>query len=357
MKALSDTGSCVSTLSQSFYDSHFKHIPLHPGEEILKLECADGSSMPYSGFVTQEITSAGIPSDNIQECIFLGVPETDYNKTVPLLIGTNILDESLLYCKSKIGENFLQKSALHTSWYLAFRGIVIRERELRRKKNMLALIRSAEQKQITIPPNSSITIKGITAKEIDHQETCAMIVGTKDSALPSDFDVTLAVITYNFGKNGLIDVQITNVTTSTFYIPPRATICELQPVTVDMTYQVSSTDNTEGSIQDTLEIQTGGLSENETEEIEDLLTKHKDIFSTGETYIGHCTFVQHKINLTYEIPSKQRHRRIPPATIDEVRAHKEQLAACGIKRPSHSPYALNVVLCRKIDGKLRMCVD
>ena len=163
-----DTGSCDSTLSQSFYDSHFKHIPLHPAEEILKLEGADGSSMPYSGFVTLEITSAGIPSDNIQECILLGVPETDYNKTVPLLIGTNVLEESLLYCKSKIGENFLQKSALHTSWYLAFRSIVIRERELRRKKNRLALIRSAEQKQITIPPNSSITIKGITAKENDH---------------------------------------------------------------------------------------------------------------------------------------------------------------------------------------------
>ena len=180
------------------------------------------------------------------------------------------MDELLLHCKSKIGENFLQNAALHTSWYLAFRSIVIRERELRRNKNRLALIRSAEQKQITIPPNSSITIKGITAKEIDHQETCAMIVETEDSVLPSDFDVTPAVITYNFGKNGLVDVQITNVTTTTFNIPPRAIICELQPVTVDMTYQVSSTDNTEESIQDTLEMQTDGLSEKETKEMEDL---------------------------------------------------------------------------------------
>ena len=46
-KALVDTGSCVITLSQSFYDRFFKHIPLHPVEEILKLECANGSSMPY----------------------------------------------------------------------------------------------------------------------------------------------------------------------------------------------------------------------------------------------------------------------------------------------------------------------
>ena len=58
-----------------------------------------------------------------------------------------------------------------------------------------------------------------------------MIVETEDSVLLSDFDVTPAVITYNFGKNGLVDVQITNVTTSTFNIPPSAIICELQPVT------------------------------------------------------------------------------------------------------------------------------
>lgn len=43
--------------------------------------------------------------------------------------------------------------------------------------------------------------------------------------------------------------------------------------------------------------------------------------------------------------------------IDEIRSHLEQLAASGIIRPSHSPWASNVVLVRKQDGKLRMCVD
>ena len=43
--------------------------------------------------------------------------------------------------------------------------------------------------------------------------------------------------------------------------------------------------------------------------------------------------------------------------IDEVRAHLEQLASSGIIRESHSPWASNVVLVRKRDGSLRMCVD
>ena len=104
-------------------------------------------------------------------------------------------------------------------------------------------------------------------------------------------------------------------------------------------------------------VETEGLSENEKKSIFDLLQKHEDIFSSGDTEIGHCTFVKHMINLTDETPFKQRHRRIPPEMIDEVRSHIEQLAAGGIIRPSHSPWASNFVLVRKHDGKLRMCVD
>lgn len=43
--------------------------------------------------------------------------------------------------------------------------------------------------------------------------------------------------------------------------------------------------------------------------------------------------------------------------IDEVRNHIEQLLAAGIIRPSKSPFTSNVVLVRKKNGKLRLCVD
>lgn len=42
---------------------------------------------------------------------------------------------------------------------------------------------------------------------------------------------------------------------------------------------------------------------------------------------------------------------------DEVRSHLRQLLDIGIIRPSHSPYTSNVVLVRKKDGNLRLCVD
>jgi len=67
--------------------------------------------------------------------------------------------------------------------------------------------------------------------------------------------------------------------------------------------------------------------------------------------------VRHRIDLTDDTPFKQKHRRIPPAMIDEVRGHLQQLLASGIIRKSYSPWASNVVLARKKDNSLRMCVD
>ena len=132
-------------------------------------------------------------------------------------------------------------------------------------------------------------------------------------------------------------MQISNVTTSTFTVSPRAVIRELHPVCVDLDYDVIESDDSEESVLNQISIETFGLSENEIQRVKDLLSQHKDIFSTGDTDIGHCTFVKHSINLTDEIPFKQRHRRITPAMIDEVRAHLEQLAGSDIIRESHSP--------------------
>ena len=42
---------------------------------------------------------------------------------------------------------------------------------------------------------------------------------------------------------------------------------------------------------------------------------------------------------------------------DEARSHLRQLLDIGIIRPSHSPYASNVVLVKKKNGNLRLCID
>ncbi|MCJ8749885.1 hypothetical protein PDJAM_G00192760 [Pangasius djambal] len=63
------------------------------------------------------------------------------------------------------------------------------------------------------------------------------------------------------------------------------------------------------------------------------------------------------ITVSNEVPVRQRYRRLPPSEYEVVKAHINQLLEAQIIRESCSPYASPIVLVKKKDGSLRMCVD
>ena len=103
--ALCDTGSCVSTCSEQFYNDHLQNIELKPLSKILKIECADGNVLPYKGYIESSLKACGIPENQEQKCLLLVVPNTQYNNTTPILLGTNILTELRSECKGKLEKN------------------------------------------------------------------------------------------------------------------------------------------------------------------------------------------------------------------------------------------------------------
>ena len=71
--ALLDTGSCVSTLSKTFYEKHLSHVELMPLDNLLRLECASGQTMPYYGYIEIDIQSTGVPDGKTQTHIFVPI--------------------------------------------------------------------------------------------------------------------------------------------------------------------------------------------------------------------------------------------------------------------------------------------
>ncbi|VDI26540.1 Hypothetical predicted protein [Mytilus galloprovincialis] len=207
-QALLDTGSCVSTINEEFYNKHLSHLQLSPVEGILNVDCTDGNVLPYKGLIEADLTVKGIPLDHVQHCLFLVVPESRYSKTVPILLGTNILAEFMNTCKEKVGEKYLQDSALFTPWYLVFRCMTIREKTLKKKDNRLAIVRCAEQQRILIRPNTSVSIKGYLNQETEYQPTGAVLEATQKSVLTDDLDIAPTVITYNFKDTGQPMAQV-----------------------------------------------------------------------------------------------------------------------------------------------------
>lgn len=182
-KALLDTGSCVSTISEDFYREHLPHIELQPLDGILHIECANGDSLPYTGFVNIDMTVSGIPLEHTQHCLFLVVPRSNYSDRVPVLLGTNILKQYMTRCRDDIGEKYLQNAALFTPWYLAFRCMTLREKTLKKNNNRLATVRSSEAGVVYIRPNSTINIEGYLGHKMEYQPTCAIVEPAENSVI------------------------------------------------------------------------------------------------------------------------------------------------------------------------------
>ena len=73
--------------------------------------------------------------------------------------------------------------------------------------------------------------------------------------------------------------------------------------------------------------------------------------------IGYIEVVEHKIRTEDDIPMTQPYRTIPPNQYQDVKDHIQTLLDNSILRESHSPYASPIVLVRKKNGSLRLCVD
>lgn len=88
-----------------------------------------------------------------------------------------------------------------------------------------------------------------------------------------------------------------------------------------------------------------------------LLKEYQDIFFKGEIDIGFNDLVKYRIELIDEILFKQRIRRIFFVMFEEIRNYLQMLLDVNIIRKLSLLFLSNVVIVRKKDNKLRMCID
>ena len=157
----------------------------------------------------------------------------------------------------------------------------------------------------------------------------------------------------------MVEVHIDNVTTRTVQIPPKALLCEIQPVNIEDTgVNNAHTDvPPRKELLDLVTIDEEYLTPEELEISRNIIQQNEDVFSKSDTDIGHTNIATHHIELSDEMPFKQRPRNIPPSMYAEVKEHLQGLLDGNIIRKSKSPWSSNVVLCRKKNNELRMCVD
>ena len=123
-KCLIDTGAQITSISKTFYDSHLSEYELYDIGELLKIECANGQTVPYLGYIEVGISLPGsLPSTTEVYAPVLVVPDTPYNREVPLCVGTNVIHVCLSRGVEQCGRDFVGSDNVDPVWHFVYASI------------------------------------------------------------------------------------------------------------------------------------------------------------------------------------------------------------------------------------------
>lgn len=97
------------------------------------------------------------------------------------------------------------------------------------------------------------------------------------------------------------------------------------------------------------------LTYEERKQVEALLTEFADLWKNGRR--GEATNVAHRIRLRHPYPIVMKPRPVTEEQKKIIKGEIDLMLQEGVIRPSHSPYAQEVVLVLKRTGDWRFCVD
>ena len=98
----------------------------------------------------------------------------------------------------------------------------------------------------------------------------------------------------------------------------------------------------------------GQLGNDEGQELEELLQQYASVLQSQP---GRTTLVEHKICTGTANPIRLPPYQIPYAHRDAVQKELHEMLDCGIIERSRSEWAAPIVLVKKKEGSLRLCVD
>lgn len=378
--SLLDTGSQVTTVSNSFYNQYLSDQTIYPVSDILEIEGANGQSVPYAGYVQLNVQfpKEFIASEPEVQTLALIVSDVRSNSNIPILIGTNTLDP--LY------EQFCDDISPQANPYCGYQQ-VLKTLQLRHKQNSdgrLGFVKLRGREPNVIPAGEKVVLEGFVSVSGMNNEEWALLEQPSVSSLPGGIFTDNCLITLPTYAPHKIPVVMRNETSHDVVLPINCVIAELSvpqeiiqtqntkqqqeasPACQTQTASCSSqqqpakqTSEQECNQSSNLKFDFGDspLPEEWKTRMTQKLNSYSDIFSRHDLDFGHATKVKHSIKLKDETPFKHRPRPIHPQDYGAVRRHLQTLLEAGIIRESESPFSSPIVVVKKKNGDIRLCVD
>ena len=356
--ALLDTGSQVTSVSHRFYQQHLSNRPLRPVDGLVRVVGAAGQDVPFLGYIELNICLKDAGTNRTFPTLALVVPDNEYNQRVPLILGTNVVKQCREDCQRKNGFAFLQQIAVSPVWKRAYSSLRSCEHFRNRCTSGSIKVRSTSRRPVTIAANQTVVLWGL-AHSNPGQPTKVITEPLEQHHTSITVTPALTCLAPTGTKNR-IPVELTNNSSQPVTLPPRAILASLQ-LASEVVVKPSGNPPDANTGPDyppvKLDLSDTMLNSEQKENVEEMLTRMSHVFAKDSTDLGHTTEIVHEIRLTDNVPIKGACRRVPPGQMEEFRRAVSDLLEAGVIRESRSPYASPVVLVRKKDGGLRVCVD
>lgn len=354
---LLDSGSQVTTVPHSFYNTHLFDHEIMSLNNLLEVEGANGQNVPYLGYIELNLT---FPPDFLGspievDTLALVVPDTKTTHPL-LLVGTNTLD--IAYKKHLNSQSTTFKPTAFG--YQAVLKILQHRHTQSSPEHPVVLTLQPDQPQ-TILSGQTVVLEGCLTARLLREEKVVVVEHPASFCLPGGLMVKACLINLPQHRPCHLPVVITNESDHPVIIPARAAIAEIAAFqsVVSKEHSVKAYDKPTEPPTPQLQYNFGEspLTPQWKNRIISKLNSIPEVFAKHDLDFGRTDKVKHQIKLSDPTPFKQRPRPIHPQDVDAVRKHLQELLGSGIIRESESPFASPIVVVRKKNGSVRLCID
>ena len=357
--ALLDTGSQVTIISESFYQSKLSALPLRPLDGTLNVIGAGGQSVPYLGAIFADLTLPESSGGHRGKVAMLVGRDTPFSLQTPVIVGTNA------FKNMNTGE-------------MAKISIEARLAATKQLQHESSLGSFTLKENVKIPSHSSVLVKcSFHGKSSVFEQLTHVLVQEPTKNVLSD---ELGIVAKKMAVHELFTtkIEIANFSDSVQTLKKGCEIADVFAIKCeydifDVLDQIKKNDGCTGS---SVHNASHVKSENLTSEKTDLdfkfgenaphewkksfsakLQSYKDVFICNDLDLGYTNEVLHDVLLEPGPYVPERCRPIPPADYEDCKNHIKELLDANIISPVSSPYSSPIVLVRKKSGALRLCID
>ena len=375
--ALWDSGSQVCAIDESWKNTNLPEVTLRNVSEIidannpLQLEAANGTDMPYIGWV--EIPFK-LTANDFE--LLIPVLVLKGNQQQCPIIGFNVI-EHLVSETVKEDANSDEKEKLLRAVRLAFPHLKKNKATTFIKAVSVGQIHEYNVKttneRVTVPSKTSVFIECRVQAKTFREDTTLLFEPCDNPQWPDGLEFCDTFVSVKARSVPKISVSVQNPTNHDITLSGRTTIGTVQ--SVGSVYPVSIFNKdlplaavNQISVQDTTgctptseqwdpPVDLSHLDESKRETVLQMLREESASFSKTDDDIGCVKNLQMDILLKDTQPVSKTYLSVPKPLYREMKDYLQDLIAQGWVEQSTSSYSSPVVCVRKKDGSLRLCID